>query len=267
MINPENLQPIIDIYTNNGTNTVSLPEIPYYDLEQYSIHDPKDYTKFIQDTERVVRMSYEYRALIKYLNSIEGMNKCTFLSNVSNEYSNHIKIELHHTPFTLYDICSTVIKKRLDNQQSIDIFDIAKEVMWLHYIGYVGLIPVCETVHQMIHNQYIFIPLHIIRGNFQAFIDSYVDYIGEELLNSFDATKNVTDEYLAHPDDPSNIVNRQMQLFNQHYTYFDINDNPNIMEELSNIRKIMIERIEYVKNNKPKYLYQLITKPDGTPIR
>lgn len=267
MINPEFLNSVDDTYTNNGKNIIDVPEIPYYDLEQYDIYNEKDYSKFIQDAERVVRMSYEYRALIRYLNTIEGMNKCTFLSNVSNEYSHHIRIELHHTPFTLYDIASIVIRKRMEIQDSLDIFDIAKEIMWLHYKGYVGLIPVCETVHEMIHNQYIFVPLHIIRGNFQAFIDMYGNYISDELMATYESSKDITDEYLANMQDPSNIINRQMNIFNQHYTYFNIKDNPNITQELSDIRKMVYDRINDIKNRKPKYLYQLITKPDGTPIR
>ena len=147
MINAEYMNKIENVYVDGGSSVFEINSMDYFDAEQYDIYDQKDYARFIKDTETVCRSSFEYRQLINYLRFSEGMNTCTFLNNVTNIDNTKVKIEIHHSPYTLFSICSAVIKKRLHNKESIDIFDICKEVMWLHYMGYVGLVPLSATVH------------------------------------------------------------------------------------------------------------------------
>ena len=83
------------------------------------------------------------------------MNKCSFYENVSNIDSNDIKIEIHHEPISLYDICIIVYNKR--NFFHENLSELLKEVMLLHYKLLIGLIPLAETVHELVHNKYLFI--------------------------------------------------------------------------------------------------------------
>ena len=81
--------------------------------------------------------------------------------------------------------------------------------MWLHYAGWVGLIPLSETVHKMVHNQYLFVPTNVVRGNYQAFINAYYNYIDPEVLDCIDNAELATKDYNG----------KQMKVFNNHRIY------------------------------------------------
>ena len=260
MINADYMNEVNNIYPDGGFSVLELPELIYFDHEQYDIYNDKDYAKFIQDTERVVRMSYEYRSLINYLRNTEGMNTCSILQNVSNLESNKVKIEIHHAPCSLYDITSTVIRKRIHNNESIDIFDCCKEIMFLHYIGWVGLLPLSATVHEMVHNQYIFIPLNIIRGNWRAFITEYYDFLEPELLDAIDSAEQMTQEYINDSTGKNNQVFNQNQLFNLHQTYIKFT-NFNREAQISQNKDIIKNKISEIKSNK-KILFHVVNKPE-----
>ena len=96
MINAEYMNKIENVYVDGGSSVFEINSMDYFDAEQYDIYDQKDYARFIKDTETVCRTSFEYRQLINYLRFSEGMNTCTFLSNVTNIDNTKVKIEIHH---------------------------------------------------------------------------------------------------------------------------------------------------------------------------
>ena len=256
MINVDLLNTDYVTYQNGSREIQTIKEMPYFADEQYDLLNPKEYDKFIQDLERTVRTSFEYRQLIGYLRETEGMNECTFLKNVTNVDSTKVSIELHHTPLTLYDITSSVFRKRLKNSESIDIFDVAKEIAWLHYAGWVGLIPVSETVHELIHNQFLFVPTNVVRGDYQQFVDVYKDYIDPETIDSLEKAEALTLKFLEDPS-PENIVIKQMELFNVHPTYVRIENLVPAQENIENARAAVRNRIDRLKNGK-KILYHVV---------
>lgn len=177
----------------NDENVVKIPkDIPPMDIEDYDLMDAKDKEKYISDLERHIRSSYEYRAMVQYLREYMDMNSCAFLPNVTNETNRRIRIELHHSPFTLRDICVTVLNKRMKNNEMLTIESVAYEVMFVHYSLMVGLIPLSETVHQLVHSQYIFIPTDKVYGYYKNFVKTYSDYIDPELLDKLDELERLT---------------------------------------------------------------------------
>lgn len=254
LINPESLVQSQDIYIDGTSSVLEMPDLPYFDGEQYDIYDNKDYNKYINDIERIVRMSYEYRALISYLKNTEGMNTCSFLSNVASDDSSKVKIEIHHSPLSLWDITATVVKKRIHCKESIDVFDCAKEIMWLHYIGWVGLYPVSETVHEMIHNSYLFVPITFVRGNWREFINQYYDYIDPDTLDYINSAEILTNEWLAGNQ---TFINAQQNLFNIHQTYVRFNDR-NVVKNIPDARDIVKDRISDIKKM-PRQMCTVIT--------
>lgn len=250
MINVESMNRIENTYEEGKTSVIDIKEMPYFDGEQYDLFDEKDYGKFIQDVERACRMSFEYRQLISYLKNTEGMSVCSFLHNVTNADNTKVRIEIHHSPLTLYDISSTVIKKRLHNKESINIFDVCNEVLWLHYIGWVGLIPLSETVHELVHNQYIFVPTDIVRGNYRQFIESYYDYIDPDVLDAIDNAENMTKEMRQ-----IGYVDKQMNIFNLHQTY--IRSQGNTQPKKDQAKVDIKQRIDEIKSNK-KLMYRIV---------
>ena len=177
----------------NDVDIVKIPkDIPVMDIEDYDLFDDKEREKYISDLERHVRSSYEYRNMVQYLREYMNMNSCAFIPNVTNEVNREIKIELHHSPFTLRDICVTILNKRMKNNEMLTIESVAYEVMFVHYSLMVGLIPLSETVHQLVHSQYIFIPTDKVYGYYKNFVKTYNDYIDPELLDKLDELERLT---------------------------------------------------------------------------
>ena len=170
----------------NDVDIVKIPkDIPVMDIEDYDLFDDKEREKYINDLERHVRSSYEYRNMVQYLREYMNMNSCAFIPNVTNEVNRKIKIELHHSPFTLRDICVTILNKRIKNNEILTIESVAYEVMFVHYSLMVGLIPLSETVHQLVHSQYIFIPTDKVYGYYKNFVKTYNDSYKEVLEKKY----------------------------------------------------------------------------------
>lgn len=172
-------------------------------IEKYGAPDDMEYTvtlnsdrdkeKFIKRIESLVRSSMEYRDYVAYLKEYVNMNKCAFFSNVENGQGSKVRIEIHHEPFTLYDIVKTVLNKYIDECIPINDLYIADEVMELHYRNKVGLIPLSKSLHQIVHNSNeIVIPLQLVYGNYQDFLDEYKDYLDEDMINKLERKINET---------------------------------------------------------------------------
>ena len=114
--------------------------------------------------------------------------------------------------------------------------------MWLHYVGWVGLIPLSETVHKMVHNQYIFIPTDIIRGNYRLFIKEYYNDIDPEVLDCVDNAEQATKDY----------NNKQMELFNNHRIYINEDGSYGLPKKESTQQAIKDHITELKSNNNKK---------------
>ncbi len=173
----------------------------------------RDKVKIIKDIERLVRGSIEYRDYINYLKRNIDMNMCSFFAGVSRKNGEKVKIEIHHEPFTLYDISQIVMEKHIaENQYGINTFEIADEVAKLHYQCSVGLIPISKTVHDLVHDGKIFIPLQNLFGFYVRFIEEYEPYIPNDVLAMLE-TK------LAMSQD---IESQDMSILETKYTYLEV---------------------------------------------
>lgn len=228
------------ITVDNSTDKeiLNMSKIPDYDLEDWEFRDAKDFTKYIKFLEQTVRSSVEYREYIQYLRNAFEMNRCTIYMNVTNNLTNNIKIEVHHDPLTLYDICLIIFRKRQAAGEPLDEDNVAKEVMWCHYNGLIGLIPLSETVHELVHNGVLFIPTTHVFGNYKVFVEMYKPFFTIEqtdMLNEIERESQNYDinkfkEILAHKElyindnfntNDEEIINtlkeRKMNLINQYY--------------------------------------------------
>ena len=175
---------------------ITNPETMQYYV---NIEKPKDRKKFIERIEKNVRSSMEYRDYIRFLKEHIGLDSCIFFQNVSSSNKKHVRIELHHEPFTLYDIVSVVVKKFEEEGIPLNDLAIADEVMELHYANKVGLVPLSKTAHEIIHkSSKLMIPLSMVYGSYSEFIEEYEpyieDYMFENLEKKIDMTNNLTPE-------------------------------------------------------------------------
>lgn len=167
-----------------------------------NISKSKDRDKFVKRVERIVRGSMEYRDYIKFLKEHMELNSCIFFQKVTNSNPNkqkRVSIEIHHEPFTLYDIVNTVVTKYQQEGLPINDLNIADEVMELHYANKVGLVPLSKTAHQMIHDSVkLVVPLNMCYGTYSEFLEEYEPYIDdalyEKLEKKMDMTANLTPE-------------------------------------------------------------------------
>lgn len=179
----------------DNAQVMIMEDVPDYTTEDYDLFNEKDFKKYIDDVETMVRSSREYKEAIQYMRKYMDMNSSAFSKNINNIESNKIKIELHHTPFTLYDIALTVFNKRSRLQEPLDVELVAKEVAYIHYLLIVGLIPLSKTEHKLVHNQALFVPIDRVLGNYEKFIDLYQKDIPEDAMARYNTYLEMTKNY------------------------------------------------------------------------
>lgn len=172
-----------------------IDEVPNYEAEDYCLSDDSDKQKFIDDTEKDIRKSFEYQEMVQYLREYMDMNKCSFFEGITNMESTKIKIHIHHSPITLFEIVSIIFLKREYYGESLDLEFVAKEATYVHYNLLVGLIPLCETVHELVHNEYLFVPNDAVMGYYNQFVQMYYPWIPTTLKEKLKKLDAYTDSY------------------------------------------------------------------------
>lgn len=231
----------------NEVDVIKIPEnVPDFEFEDYDLMDDKDREKYIVDLERHIRSSFEYRQMVQYLRDYMNMNSCAFIPNISNETSRRVRIEIHHSPFTLRDICCVILNKRMKNGEMLTIESVGYEVMFVHYSLMVGLIPLSETVHELVHTQYLFVPTNKVYGYYKAFVQTYYNYIDPELLDKLDELEKLT---IA-----GTYNDTYKQVLEKKYITIDMEGN-NQFEKLHELQDMLKQRLSDIKE---------ADKPQGT---
>jgi hypothetical protein len=192
---------------------LTVPEsMEYYNI----LTTDKDRDKFVKRVERIVRSSMEYRDYIQFLRDNVGLDSCIFFQNISNGKMNRhgkVSIEMHHEPFTLYDIVSTVLRKYQDEGLPINDLNIADEVMKLHYENKVGLVPLSKTAHEIIHNSTkLMVPINMCYGNYSDFLTEYEPYISDEMYEKLERKMDMT----------SKLTPESFEAITKEFKYLDI---------------------------------------------
>lgn len=165
-----------------------------------SIETSKERRKCIERIKGIVRSSMEYKDYIFYLKQYAQFDKCAFYQQLSSSNpASKAKIEAHHGPLTIDDICAIVLQKYIDEGLEINEILIAEEVLELHYRNMVGLTPLSKTVHQVItDSDKVFVPVYMYYGNWMDFLDEYSEYIDEKYFDkiedAIERTKGLTEE-------------------------------------------------------------------------
>lgn len=182
MRNPE----LENLYAEENTQlTVNVPEdLPRFNYQPYSFLDDKEINKYIKDLKKFVRNSYEYKTvMVPFLRDHVGMNHCSVMPNLTNEGRTKIRIEIHHDPLDLETICRVVFRKRSHMGEDLSIPATAYEVLWCHYSMLVGLVPLSETAHELVHNGNIFINPNKVFGFYKVFVQRYYEFFTDEELD------------------------------------------------------------------------------------
>lgn len=237
MIDPDG----IILTTENLTNEIQLGKnIPECDYITYDLDNDKEFKKYISAIENEVRGSFEYKHMVKYLKDYMGMDTCSFISTATARDGSKVKIEIHHYPFTLYDIVMIVFKKRHYYHENLDVQMVAKEVMQLHYQTMVGLISLSQTVHELVHSGKIFIPVDHVYGRYELFVDYYKPFCEPEQLEVLSRIEKYTQEETRLLD--TTILNDNLVTFQTTARDFQLPD-------MSQMNDGIWNRINEIKDN------------------
>lgn len=187
-------------------------EVEYsIDTDMFSISNKTSYfleeserKKFIKNVEKIVRGTIEYRKLIQYIRENLELDQCSILNNLDTDV---VSIELHHAPYTLYDIVDIVLMKYETNEYLFNTLTIAEEVLALHYKNRVGLTPLSDTIHQLVHSQQLKIHRVQVIGNVDLFYREYKEYMNEDQITKYE-------DYIMYSDNNTNTIDPNC-LFNE----------------------------------------------------
>ena len=191
---------------------IKVDNLPKFDIADYDLTNDKDLMAYFKKIENVCRSSRCYKKLINFLRDYVDMNSCSFYENINNIDTYNIKIHIHHSPLTLFDIVSTIYSKRVACNESLSVPMVAKEVMFNHYKMVVGLIPLSETVHELVHNGFLFVPTTTVFGNYKDFIEQYKKYMDPSLLLNLKKVEEISKEY---------DINKETKVLELHPIYID----------------------------------------------
>lgn len=170
----------------------------------YIFRNERDRVKFIKYIENsLVRKSKDYKKYIQFLKKNMDMDRCIVLQKLTNGNGRKYSIEIHHEPFTLFDIVDTIIRRREACREPINPFMIADECLELHYDGKIGLIPLTITPHELVHKDKVFIPLQYVYQKYDEFYDEYEMWMDERVKDRVELKANLS---LKCPDILSDVL-------------------------------------------------------------
>lgn len=182
-VGDETVDNIVNIKSTEEENgNISIQSDSDYFKEMYyftDIFNEKEYKKFIKNVELLIRKSKEYTGYIKTLKEEYPMMKIdNILSNISDSDAS---IELHHYPFTLYDVVDVVAIHSINKGKQINTNRLAKLIMEMHYENIIGLVPMTSTIHELAHQGHLFLAKDQIFGNWSEFVDRYKEVLTDEM--------------------------------------------------------------------------------------
>ena len=127
----------------------------------------------------MVRSSFEYKSVIQHMKNFMDFDQCAYYEGYT--IKNGFVVELHHSPFTLFDICETVGNKHIKKNGYMRTMEVCEEVTMLHFQFKVGLVPLNPTAHKLFHSGSMEIHPDLIQGYWREFYDEYLEFVSDEM--------------------------------------------------------------------------------------
>jgi len=159
-----------EIVSKEEDLTLTSPNNPFsLSLRVENFYSEKDYDKFVKNVERLVRYSCEYRQWVAYIIEILGVRQCAMTEELLSECD----IEIHHHPINLYTVCNAVISSYINKGKKFCSYDIATDVIELHFRNKIGYVPLLSDIHKKFHGGFQDIPIEFVSGDYKYIIDTY----------------------------------------------------------------------------------------------
>jgi hypothetical protein len=132
-------------------------ELPFYKNNEY-FSSIDNFVGFVKAVERTVRTSTYYSRYIKYLKEDIGLTSCQVLANIEDDDAD---IEMHHGPIlTLFDYAAIITDYMLAKNRKVSTFQVADILLEEHFENNVQIVMLSNTVHELVHENNIFINLN-----------------------------------------------------------------------------------------------------------
>jgi len=162
--NVENLE----LYSDTHPFSLSL-RIKNFDSEA-------SYKKFVRNCEMLIRRSIEYKLWRNYIIDVLKINTCV----ITQESMSEVTIEVHHHIPSLYVLVKALVNKAIDEANEFCTFDICQEAIEIHFKNKIGYVTLLKSMHEKFHNGALDIPIEIVKGDYQHFMTSFLDYLDDE---------------------------------------------------------------------------------------
>jgi hypothetical protein len=156
----------------------SIPE-PDFDMTYHKVT-----LELIKYLTNFTRKTPEFRNFMMFVKTFLNVDSCSFYNDYSMK--NGFTIELHHYPFSLFDICEAVTAKRIKENSYIQSFFVMEEIVMIHYRFLVGLTPLNPTAHDLAHNNKIKIYPKMIVGDWKELYNEYFPYLSHTAIKKYD---------------------------------------------------------------------------------
>ena len=204
---PENPNQIIQAVRKIQDELIYPFEYGSYEFWEGTLDDFKKFEKMLKSAVVLVRSSPEYRKYIKYLREEFDMAECSLLRGITTD---NASIEVHHYPFTLFDITEIVALYMKANHIDFTIFDLAERVCKLHYQNKVGLVALSSTVHELAHSGAVFIPLKNVFGDVRSFCYEYNSGMNGDHLEKIKSLVDLEDSAIADTNNKAVLARKRL---------------------------------------------------------
>ncbi|ALN97995.1 hypothetical protein Bp8pS_316 [Bacillus phage vB_BpuM-BpSp] len=198
--NKKKINNIVNIQSKQTKENIILSNMDGYFEERFYYSDYYDnakMNKFIKKVENMVRKSNEYSRYIGFLKNELGLTSCAVLGNVTQEDAT---IEFHHYPFTLFDIVTLAVHRKIIKEENFNSFSITKEVIKDHYENIIGLTPLSVTIHELVHAGEIFINLNQVYGDINSFVEKYNIALNDEMIDKFNRLVDFSEKNIKYSE-------------------------------------------------------------------
>ena len=170
----------LELYSDNYPLTLPL-RITNFENEAH-------FKKFVKNCELLVRRSNEYSSWRNYIIEVLGLNTC----HITDEHVSEVTVEVHHHIPSLFSVVSGVINRKINSQETFCSFDIATDVIQLHFENRIGYTILIKSMHEKFHNGCLEIPINLIHGDYNYFIHNYGGYLEADELEKINQRLQVT---------------------------------------------------------------------------
>jgi hypothetical protein len=175
----------LELYSENYPLTLPL-RITNFENEAH-------FKKFVKNCELLVRRSNEYSSWRNYIVEVLGLNTC----HITAEHISEVTVEVHHHIPSLFAVVSAVINRKINSEDSFCSFDVAQEVIQLHFENRIGYTILIKSMHEKFHNGCLEIPISLIHGDYNYFIQHYGGYLENEELEKINQRMQITTQSVS----------------------------------------------------------------------